>query len=94
MPKTGKIEKTLKPSERKSITEFSARFGSGPTYEERVRGKRIAVIILITAGILALIGIGFFSTDVLIKITEMPYEQQAATIRFGLKEMTNGIYTL
>ncbi len=94
MPKTGKIEKTLKPSERKSITEFSARFGSGPTYEERVRGKRIAVIILVTAGILALIGIGFFAADVLIKITEMPYEQQAAAIKFVLKEMTNGIYTL
>lgn len=94
MPKTGKIEKTLKPSERKSITEFSARFGTGPTYEERVRGKKIAMIILITAGILALIGIGYFFADVLIKITEMPYEQQAAIINNGIKDIANGIYTL
>lgn len=94
MPKTGKIEKTLKPSERKSITEFSARFGSGPTYEERVRSKKIAMIILITAGILALIGIGYFFTDTLIKITEMPYEQQAAAINIDFKELTNGIHTL
>ena len=72
MPKTGKIEKTLKPSERKSITEFSTRFGSGPTYEERVRGKKIAMIILVTAGIFALIGVGYFFSDVLIKITEAP----------------------
>ena len=94
MPKTGKIEKTLKPSERKSITEFSTRFGSGPTYEERVRSKKIATAVLITAGILALIGIGYFFTDILIKITELPYEQQAAAINFGFKEMTDGIHTL
>lgn len=95
MPKTGKIEKTLKPSERKSITEFSTRFGSGPTYEERVRGKKIAMAILITAGILALIGIGYFFADVLIKITEMPYEQQTAFAQINaIKEMTDGIHTL
>ena len=94
MPETGKIEKTLKPSERKSITDFSARFGSGLTYEERVRGKKIAMIILITAGILALIGIGYFFTDTLIKITEIPYEQQIAAINIDFKELTNGIHTL
>lgn len=94
MPKTGKIEKTLKPSERKSITDFSARFGSGLTYEERVRGKKFAMIILITAGILALIGIGYFFTDTLIKITEIPYEQQIAAINIDFKELTNGIHTL
>ncbi|MBQ2842563.1 MAG: hypothetical protein IJE72_05960 [Clostridia bacterium] len=94
MPKTGKIEKTLKPSERKSITEFATRFGSGPTYEERVRGKKIATAILITAGILALIGTGYFFADVLIKITEMPYEQMSAMINIGFKDITHGIYTL
>ncbi len=94
MPKTGKIEKTLKPSERKSITDFSTRFGSGPTYEERVRGKKIASVILITAGILALIALGYFFADVLIKITEMPYEQQAASINLNFKEITDGIHTL
>lgn len=74
MPKMGKIEKTLKPSQRKSITDFSARFGEGPSYEERVRSKKIISAILITAGLLALIGTGYFVTDVLIKITELPYE--------------------
>lgn len=74
MPKMGKIEKTLKPSQRKSITDFSDRFGEGPSYEERVRSKKIISAILITAGILALIGVGYFVTDVLIKITELPYE--------------------
>ena len=94
MPKTGKIEKTLKPSERKSITEFSTRFGSGPTYEERVRSKKIVMIILITAGILALIGIGYFFTDVFIKITEMPYVPQTASINITFKEIADGIHTL
>ncbi len=92
MPKIGKIEKTLKPSERKSITEFSSRFGSGPTYEERVRGKKIASILLITAGILALIGLGYFLTDVLIKITELPYVPPTeATINNDIKEITKWI---
>ncbi len=73
MIEKGKIEKSLKPSERKSITDFSARFGTGPSYEERVRAKRIISAVLFTAGILALIGIGYFATDVLLKITELPY---------------------
>ncbi len=73
MIKKGKIEKTLKPSERKSITDFSARFGTGPSYEERVRAKRIVSAVLFTAGILALVGTGYFITDTLLKITELPY---------------------
>lgn len=92
MPKKGKIEKALKPSERKSITEFSTRFGTGPTYEERVRAKKIASIVLFVTGILLLVAVGYFVTDVLIKITEMPYETAAAKIpdlNFHLfKEMT------
>ena len=75
MPQKGKIEKALKPSERKSITEFSTRFGTGPTYEERVRTKKIVSVILLMTGIMLLIGVGYFVTDVLIKITEMPYWQ-------------------
>ena len=73
MIQKGKIEKTLKPSERKSITDFSARFGTGPSYEERVRVKRIISVVLLTAGILARVGTGYFVTDVLVKITELPY---------------------
>jgi hypothetical protein len=73
MPKIGKIEKTIKPSQRKSITDFSARFGEGPSYEERVRSKKIVSGVLIAAGLLALMGTGYFITDVLIGITELPY---------------------
>lgn len=72
MPKIGKIEKTLKPSQRKSITDFSDHFGEGPSYEERVRNKKIISAILITAGVLALIGIGYFVTDLIVQITELP----------------------
>ncbi|MBQ7122702.1 MAG: hypothetical protein IJO03_10625 [Clostridia bacterium] len=74
MPKIGKIEKTLKPSQRKSITDFSDRFGEGPSYEEKARNRKIISAVLITAGVLALIGTGYFVTDVLIKITELPPE--------------------
>lgn len=91
MPQKGKIEKALKPSERKSITEFSTRFGTGPTYEERVRTKKIVSVILLVTGILMLIAVGYFVTDVLIRITEIPYASTAADIPAiinSLKEMT------
>lgn len=96
MIEKGRIEKTIKPSQRKSITEFSTRFGAGPSYEERVRAKRIALAVLIAAGILALIAVGYFFTDVLVKITELPY-QPAAHIDYThtiLRNMYNGLYTL
>lgn len=73
MIQKGKIEKTIKPSERKSITDFSSRFGTGPTYEERVRFKRIVFVLLIVSAVLAFIGLGYFVTDVLVRITEVPY---------------------
>lgn len=92
MIQKGKIEKTIKPSERKSITEFSTRFGTGPSYEERVRAKRIGFALLLAAGILALIGAGYFVTDVLVKITELPYQPAAqAFIHYDIKEMTQWI---
>lgn len=83
MFKDGKIEKTLKPSERKSITEFSSRFGTGPTYEEKARSKRFFYAVFITFGILVLILLGYFITDVIIGISELPYMPQAAEITYG-----------
>ena len=49
----GTIEKALKPSQRKSITEFATHFGTELSYEEKMRNKKIAQAILITAGVLA-----------------------------------------
>ena len=75
----GVIEKALKPSQRESITEFSAHFGSEPSYEEKVKKRRIINIILIVLGIMALIAVGYFVTDVLVRITEMPYDVPGVT---------------
>lgn len=69
----GVIEKALKPSQRESITEFSAHFGSEPSYEEKVRKKQIVNAVLIALGIVALVATGYFVTDVLVRITEIPY---------------------
>ena len=69
----GVIEKALKPSQRESITEFSAHFGSEPSYEETVRKRRIINGILVALGIIALVTLGYFVTDVLVRITELPY---------------------
>ncbi len=74
----GIIEKALKPSQRESITEFSAHFGSEPSYEEKVKKKRIINGILIALGIIALVAVGYFITDVLVRITEIPYNPAGA----------------
>lgn len=76
----GKIEKALKPSQRESITEFSTRFGSEPSYEERVKKRKIINIILFVLCFLLLVAVGYFITDVVIKITELPYEPETAFI--------------
>ena len=69
----GVIEKALKPSQRESITEFSAHFGSEPSYEETVKKRRMINGILVALGIIALVTLGYFVTDVLVRITELPY---------------------
>ena len=69
----GVIEKALKPSQRESITEFSAHFGSEPSYEEKVKKRKIINAMLTALGIVALVAMGFFLTDVLVRITEIPY---------------------
>ncbi len=76
----GKIEKALKPSQRESITEFSTRFGSEPSYEERVKKRKIINIILFVICFFFLIAVGYFVTDIIIKITELPYEPEKAII--------------
>jgi hypothetical protein len=73
MTHKGRIKKALKPSQRESITEFSDRFGYELGYEEKEKRKRIIMAILIAAGVMALIGTGYFLTDLLIKFTELPY---------------------
>jgi hypothetical protein len=73
MTHKGRIKKALKPSQRESITEFSDRFGYELGYEEKEKRKRIITAILIAAGVMALIGTGYFLTDLLIKFTELPY---------------------
>lgn len=72
--KKGKIEKALKPSQRQSVTEFSTTFGSGPSYEDKVRRRKVISGVLIALGIIVLIVIGYFITDTLICITELPVQ--------------------
>lgn len=66
------MKKTIKPSERESITEFSTSFGSGHRYEARQRRRKVIFTVLIVLGIIALITIGFYFTELMIDITELP----------------------
>ncbi|MBR2730668.1 MAG: hypothetical protein IKD72_01615 [Clostridia bacterium] len=80
MAKKAKPDRALKPSQREAITEFSARFGTEPSYEERTRKKRLITAILIAVGVLLLIAVGFFVTDVLLRITEQPIDDEAEAL--------------
>lgn len=67
-----KPKKALKPSQRESITGFSSHYGSGFSYEEKAKTKRIIRIVLIALCIAFLVTLGYFLTDVLIRFTEVP----------------------
>lgn len=70
--KNGKIEKALKPSQRESITDFSSKFGTGTSYEEKRRYRTAGRIAIIVLAVFLLICIGYFITDTLIDITYLP----------------------
>ena len=66
------IKRATRPSERESITEFSNSFGAGRDYEMRIKRKRILGIILTVVITVLLITIGYFVTETLINISELP----------------------
>ncbi len=70
--KKNSYKKALKPSQRESITEYSSRFGMLKGNEGKMLGKRIAIITAIVVSVLALIYIGYFLTEMIIGITELP----------------------
>ncbi len=76
--KSAKTEKALKPSQRDSITGFSAKFGSGSDYRTKALRRKIARIIIITLCVLALVYAGYIFTDVILRITELPLEASAS----------------
>ncbi len=72
MTKRKTIKKAIKPSERESITDFSATYGGPNSYEMRMKRRRILTTVGVIAGILALIAVGYFFTELFIDITELP----------------------
>jgi hypothetical protein len=74
-----RTEKSLKPSQRESITAFSKIFGTGTDYRSKALRRKIARIIIIVLLILALVYAGFFLTDVLLRVTELPPDDETAS---------------
>lgn len=72
MKKKNTIKKAIKPSERESITDFSATYGGPNSYESRMKRRRILTTAGVIFGIIALITLGYFFTELLIDITELP----------------------
>ena len=68
------IKRALSPAERESITGFSDSFGSGREYELRLKRKKILTAVLIVLITVLLITTGYFVTETLINITELPVQ--------------------
>ncbi len=96
MKKSKKSEKALRPSQRKSLTEFTQSFGTHSDYAAKALRRKITSIILIILCILALIYIGYFITDVFLKISETPLEAviKGSGILFGERQINLGFHTL
>ncbi len=80
-----KGKKTLRPSERESVTQFTSSYGPEASYDEKQKRQRILNIALIVLGIIFLITVGFFITDIFIGITEQPLDAaQTANLSTGV----------
>ncbi|MBQ4244960.1 MAG: hypothetical protein II702_08610 [Clostridia bacterium] len=66
------IKRALSPSERESITGFSDSFGSGREYEMRRKRRKILTAVFTVFITVLLITIGYFVTETLLNITELP----------------------
>lgn len=73
----GKNKKALKPSQRESITAFSSRYGSGLSFEDKHKIKKVIGYFVVAICIIILIYAGFFFTDLFIKFTEIPPQQSS-----------------
>lgn len=66
------VNKTIKPSQRESITPFSKRFGIKTNADEKFPVRKAVSYVIVLILIFALIYIGFFFTDLFIKFSELP----------------------
>ena len=73
-----KGKKTLRPSERESVTQFTSSYGPEASYDEKQKRQRIINLLLIVLGIIFLITVGFFITEIFIAITELPTDAAQA----------------
>ena len=65
-----KSERTLTPSQRKSITEFSHTYGS-EQLDEKQKVRSVFTVVSTIAALILLLYLGYFICDVLIGITEV-----------------------
>lgn len=70
--KKNSVDKAINPSERESITEFTTHFGSGRSYERRLKRRRVYAIIGLILGVVLCIALGYYFTETAIDISELP----------------------
>ncbi len=87
--KKDSVKRPLKPSQRESITDFTSGFGNEGAYHNKIIFKKTVRIILIVISILIIMYIGFFFTELLISISELP-----AHIHFSPEESFKWISSL
>jgi hypothetical protein len=94
MMKKKKAERPLKPSQRKSISDFSSSFGTSSDFKSKAKRRKIARIIIFAICIIALVYIGFFITDVLIRISEIPTDTSTTTAHISPEATLSWILSL
>ncbi len=83
------VNRAIKPSQRESITDYSSHFGNSDLYSRKLTKKRVLRLIIVIISLLLFVYCGYFFTELLISITELP-----AFINPVPEELLNGFYPL
>lgn len=70
--KKSNVKRPLKPSQRESITGFTSGFGNESSYSSRILVRKVIRTVLIVISILLIVFCGYFFTELLISISELP----------------------
>ena len=87
--KNNNVRRALKPSQRESITDFTSGYGNESSYKSKILTRKILRRILIIISILIIVFIGYFFTELLISVSELP-----AFIHFSPEETIKWISSL
>ena len=75
--KNNSVTKTIKPSQRESISGYTKSFALKDNADSKMKIRRLISIIIALLCIFALVYVGFFFSDLIIKFSELPASIQS-----------------